>query len=96
MPVLRCCYVRLHTANVGDRVGWAMRIREVLAAQAIVADVGEPADDSAARWDLAIVIRCASLSAWQALAARPSLAQLFDHDLPAAAVVVKAWTFTIP
>jgi hypothetical protein len=96
VAVVRFCFVRLAEPEVARRAAHAARVRAVLAALGVDGEVGEPADASAARWDLSIVVRCASLDAWQALAATPALATLLDHELPAVAVVVKAWTFAVP
>ena len=54
--------------------------------------VGLPADDSAARWDLSIVITAASLDAWHALSRAPAMVGAFD-ELAEKSAVVKAWTF---
>ena len=54
--------------------------------------VGLPADDSAARWDLSIVITAASIEAWNVLAQLPAMTGVFD-ELAGRAAVVKAWTF---
>jgi hypothetical protein len=51
----------------------------VLNAAGADATVGLPADDSAARWDLSIVITAASIEAWQAIAALPVMTGVFDE-----------------
>lgn len=96
MAIVRFCFVRLAEPEVARRAAHAGHVRAVLAAAGADGEVGEPADASAARWDLSIVVRCASLEAWQALAATPALAHLLEHELPAVAVVVKAWSFAVP
>jgi NAD(P)-dependent dehydrogenase (short-subunit alcohol dehydrogenase family) len=68
------------------------RARAELEAAGADVTVGLPADASAARWDLSIVIDAASLEAWHALAQLPAVAAVFDA-LAARASVVKAWTF---
>ncbi len=55
--------------------------------------VGTPADDSAARWDLSVVARFATLDALHAALAAPPWAALFDAWLAERAVVVKSWSF---
>ncbi len=79
-----------------DEVGTREELAEMLRAQLISAGadvvVGLPADDSAARWDLSIVITAASLEAWNALAQIPAMTGVFD-ELAGHATVVKAWTF---
>lgn len=56
---------------------------------------GTPADDSAARWDLAVVARFASLAALQAALASPAWAAVIDEWLPTRAVVIKSWSFAV-
>jgi len=96
VPVQRYCFVRLAEPHIVARAAIAAEVRATLEAAGAVAEVGEPADDSAARWDLAIVVRCVDLPAWQRLAATPAISALFAHTLPARAVVIKAWTFATP
>jgi hypothetical protein len=54
--------------------------------------VGVPADDSASRWDLSIVVRADDLADWSRIAAlvEPMLVWLGER-----AAVVKAWTFQL-
>ena len=70
----------------------AEKLRAQLVDAGADAVVGTPADESAARWDLSIVITAASLEAWNALAQGPTMVGMFD-ELAARAAVVKAWTF---
>lgn len=56
---------------------------------------GTPADDSAARWDLAIVARFASLDALAAAMATPAWRSIVDEWLPPRAAVVKSWSFDV-
>ena len=90
--IQRFCFVKL----VDDEVGTRAELAEMLRAQLLSAGadvvVGLPADDSAARWDLSIVINAASLEAWNALAQVPAMTGVFD-ELAGRAAVVKAWTF---
>jgi hypothetical protein len=90
--IQRFCFVKLLDGEVGTRAELAEKLRAELAQAGADAVIGLPADDSAARWDLSIVISAASLQAWSALAQLPAMIGVFD-DLAARAAVVKAWTF---
>ncbi len=90
--IQRFCFVKLLDEEVGNRVELAGKLRAELADAGADAVVGTPADDSAARWDLSIVITAASLDAWHAISQLPSMIGVFD-ELAARAAVVKAWTF---
>jgi hypothetical protein len=90
--IQRFCFVKLLDDEVGHRAELAGKLRAELIAAGADAVVGLPADDSAARWDLSIVITAASLDAWNALSHQPAMDAVFD-DLAARAAVVKAWTF---
>lgn len=93
--IQRFCFVKLHDAEVGMRDELAEKLRAELIAAGADAVVGLPADTSAARWDLSIVITTATLEAWQAIAQLPEMVGVFD-ELAARAAVVKAWTFSSP
>jgi hypothetical protein len=56
---------------------------------------GTPADDSAARWDLSIVARFASLEALGTAMADPAWTGLFDEWLAGRAIVIKTWSFAV-
>jgi hypothetical protein len=90
--IQRFCFVKLLDDEVAGRAELAEKLRAELAAAGADARVGLPADDSAARWDLSIVIDAASLEAWNALASAPAMVGVFD-ELADRAAVVKAWTF---
>jgi len=90
--IQRFCFVKLVDDEVASRGEIAELLRAELRAAGADAVVGLPADASAARWDLSIVITAASLEAWNALARIPAMASVLD-DLAARAAVVKAWTF---
>jgi len=90
--IQRFCFVKLVDDEVSARGELAEKLRAELASAGADAKVGLPADDSAARWDLSIVIEAASLEAWTALAALPAMVGVFD-ELAERAAVVKAWTF---
>ena len=90
--IQRFCFVKLLDDEVAGRAELAEKLRAELAEAGADAVVGLPADDSAARWDLSIVITAASVEAWSALAQLPRMIGVFD-DLAARAAVVKAWTF---
>jgi hypothetical protein len=90
--IQRFCFVKLLDDEVATRAEMAELIHARLVAAGADAVVGLPADDSAARWDMSIVINTASLDAWNALAQQPGMIGVFD-ELAARAAVVKAWTF---
>lgn len=90
--IQRFCFVKLLDDEVSRRAELADKLRAELADAGADAVVGVPADESAQRWDLSIVITAASLDAYNALARLPAMTGVFD-DLAARAVVVKAWTF---
>ena len=90
--IQRFCFVKLLDDEVGTRGELAEKLRAQLIAAGADAVVGLPADDSAARWDLSIVITAASLDAWHALSRLPAMVGVFD-ELAEKAAVVKAWTF---
>ncbi|HTL38546.1 MAG TPA: hypothetical protein VL326_35695 [Kofleriaceae bacterium] len=90
--VQRFTFVKLLDEEAGGRDELAEKLRAELAAAGADVVVGLPGDDSAARWDLSIVITAASLDAWNALAKQPAMVGVFD-ELAERAAVVKAWTF---
>jgi hypothetical protein len=90
--IQRFCFVKLADDEIATRGELAERLAAQLRSAGAEAIVGLPADASAARWDLSIVITAASLEAWHALAQVPVVAGVFD-ELAQRATVVKAWTF---
>ena len=90
--IQRFCFIKLRDDAVAARGELAEKLRAELAAAGAEAVVGIPADASAARWDLSVVITAASLEAWHAQARLPVMIGVFD-ELAARAAVVKAWTF---
>lgn len=90
--IQRFCFVKLLDDEVGTRAELAELLHAQLVSAGADAVVGLPADASAVRWDLSIVITAASLEAWNALAQLPAMTGVFD-ELAARAAVVKAWTF---
>jgi hypothetical protein len=90
--IQRFCFVKLLDDEAGQRAELADKLRAELTDAGADAMVGLPADDSARRWDISIVITAASLDAWNALAQLPAMIGVFD-DLAARSAVVKAWTF---
>jgi len=90
--IQRFCFVKLLDDEVGTRTELAQMLRAQLESAGAVVVVGVPADDSAARWDISIVITAASLEAWHELARVPAMTGVFD-ELSIRAAVVKAWTF---
>ena len=89
----RFTFIKLLDGEVGQREVIAAEVRGALAAIAGEGrvSVGLPADDSAARWDLSIVIRADDVAAWRAIEAR--VAAVIDARIAPRAAVVKAWTF---
>jgi hypothetical protein len=90
--IQRFCFVKLLDPEVETRLELAQLLRAQLESAGAEVVVGLPADDSAARWDMSIVITAASLEAWNALARQPAMTGVFD-ELSVRAAVVKAWTF---
>lgn len=90
--IQRFCFVKLLDDEVGTRTELAQMLRAQLESAGAVVVVGVPADASAARWDISIVITAASLDAWNELARVPAMTGVFD-ELSIRAAVVKAWTF---
>jgi len=90
--IQRFCFVKLRDDEVGTRAELAELLRAQLVSAGADVVVGLPADESAARWDLSIVVTAASVAAWHALAMQPAMGGVFD-ELAARAEVVKAWTF---
>jgi hypothetical protein len=90
--IQRFCFVKLRDPEVAGRGALAERMSAELRSAGADVVVGLPADASAARWDLSIVITAASLEAWHALSLLPAIGIVLD-DLAQRAAVVKAWTF---
>ena len=85
---------RMSGASRADAI---VRVREAIATapEALSVTIGTPADDSAKKWDVSVVIRCADLDALAALLARPAVADLLGTWLPANTEVIKAWSFEV-
>lgn len=92
--IQRFCFVKLIDDEVATRTELAHLLRGQLESAGVEVVVGLPADDSAARWDLSIVITAPSLEAWNALSQQPAMTGVFD-ELSVRAAVVKAWTFEV-
>jgi len=90
--IQRFCFVKLLDDEVTSRGELATLLSAQMREAGADVVVGLPADASAARWDLSIVITAASLEAWNALAQVPAMIGAFD-ELARRAAVVKAWTF---
>ena len=90
--IQRFYFVKLLDAEVPVRAVRAQELADGLRAAGADATVGLPADASAARWDLSIVIRAPSLAAWEALAEGPGVTAMLDQ-LADCAEVIKGWTF---
>ena len=93
--IQRFCFVKLADDEAPTRGELAARLSAQMRGAGADVVVGLPADASAARWDLSIVITTASLSAWNALAELPAMIAAFE-ELSERAAVVKAWTFEAP
>ena len=90
--IQRFCFVKLIDDEVGTRRELAQMLRAQLEGAGCDVVVGVPADASAARWDISIVITAASVEAWNAIASLPAMTGVFD-ELSVRSAVVKAWTF---
>jgi hypothetical protein len=90
--IQRFCFVKLLDGEVETRAELAELLRARLISAGADVVVGLPADASAARWDLSIVVTAASVEAWNSLAMQPAMTGVFD-ELAARSAVVKAWTF---
>lgn len=93
----RFTFVRLadEHATAEGRAAALVAVREGLGALPglVRLTCGTPADDSAARWDLSIVLRFDSLAALADAMATPAWRAVVDEWLPARAVVIKSWSF---
>jgi hypothetical protein len=95
----RYCFVRLaeeHATDEGREAAIAA-VREGLrdVPGLVRLTTGVPADDSAARWDLSIVARFASLDELAVAMASAAWTSVIDEWLPARAVVIKSWSFAV-
>lgn len=98
MALARIVLVKLQPeqANAGGRAALAASVRAALGADPdlLALRVELPADADAERsWDVALRLELQSPEAFERLAAREHYRGLFERDLPARAVVVKAWSF---
>lgn len=92
--IQRFCFAKLSDAEVPARAAIARALRVELAEAGAHALVGLPADGSAAKWDLSIVITSPSLEAWTLLSQTPKLIALL-RQLAERSAVVKEWTFVV-
>ena len=90
--IQRFCFVKLLDDEVGTRRELAQMLRAQLEGAGCDVVVGVPADHTAARWDISIVITAASLEAWHTISMRPAMTGVFD-ELSVRSAVLKAWTF---
>ena len=74
----RYTFVKLQDKHLGERAEIAQQMQWTATALPGVLDaqVGLPADDSAARWDLSMRIRCEDLATWQTVAASEVFVEL--------------------
>lgn len=96
--VARIVLVKLlpEQADAEGRASLAAAVRAALTPDADLRalHVELPADADAERsWDLALRLDLASAEAFERVAARAGYRGLFDREIPARAVVVKAWNF---
>jgi len=93
----RYCFVKLKDEHVANRAALAEALHAMLDGIDGVASVtvGLPADDSAARWDLSLVLRTLDLGRWREVEHDEALREVFDGWLPDHAEMFKAWTFEV-
>ena len=93
----RYCFVKLKDEHAGNRVALAEALHAMLdGVDGIAAvTVGVPADDSAAKWDLSLVMRTLDLGRWREVEQDEGVREVFDGWLPEHAEVIKAWTFQV-
>lgn len=86
------CFLRFHPGTAeAARPATVARARALEGAHVAVS-ISVPADDTAAKWDLAITVITPDLAALATAQATPAWAAL-RAGLDADAVVVKAWNF---
>lgn len=98
MALARIVLVKLkpELATAEGRASLAAAVRAALAGDTDLRGlhVELPADaDSERSWDVALRLELASQDAFERLSARERYRGLFERELPARAVVVKAWSF---
>lgn len=91
--ITRFCFVRLapEHSDLPGRAAVLTRAR-ALADDGLTVRLGVPADDSAAKWDVAIAIDAPSLDALAAAQLGAAWIE-FDAHLATHAIVVKTWNF---
>ena len=99
MTLARIVLVKLkpELANAEGRAELASTVRAALEGDhdLLALHVELPADADAERsWDLALRLEFTSRDACERLGARERYRRLFERELPARAVVVKAWSFS--
>ncbi len=92
--IQRFVFVKLLDAHAESRASLALRLRALFQEAGAEALVGLPADESAVKWDLSIVVTAASLEAWHALSRLPAIEAIFT-EVRAQAKVEKAWSFEV-
>ena len=92
--IQRFVFVKLHDHHVERRADFAVRLRALFEEAGAEARVGLPADESAVKWDLSIVVTAASLDAWHALSQMEAIKTIFA-EVTAQAHLEKAWTFDV-
>ena len=92
--ITRFCFVRLapeHSTEPG-RAAVLTRARAIADGAGLAVRLGVPADDSAAKWDVAIAIDAPSRDALAAAQLDAAWLEL-DAHLATHAIVVKTWNF---
>lgn len=95
--IQRFVFVKLHDAEVPQRAAIAGELRQALASLGPLGRVvvGTPADDSASRWDLSVVLELPELATWLRIAQSHTWRATFA-GLAVRAIVIKGWTFAAP
>ncbi|CAN5199464.1 hypothetical protein BH11MYX1_BH11MYX1_24180 [soil metagenome] len=92
--IQRFMFVKLLETDVESRASLALRLRAEFQEAGAEALVGLPADESAVKWDLSIVVTAASLDAWHVLSQTAAI-EAIVAEVRALAKVEKAWTFDV-
>lgn len=92
--ITRFCFVRLapEHSDLPGRAAVLTRARALADDAGLTVRLGVPADDSAAKWDVAIAIDAPSLDALAAAQLGAAWIEL-DAHLATHAIVVKTWNF---
>ncbi len=86
------CFLRFHPGTADARRHATIARARALGGPHVAVAVAVPADDTAAKWDLAVTVLTADLATLAAAQATPAWAA-WRAGLDADAVVVKSWNF---